>query len=104
MALPKASSVNDDLKKEQKMNEPVKTAINNADNNGGSGSGGGAFNTTAKEEPNENAILPSPEDLKKFVEADGTSRECLSVVNSIKKDIIQGCGVDKGVWRIYSTA
>ena len=88
------------------MNEPVTTAINNADNNGGSGSGsgGGAVNTTAKEEPNENAILPSPEDLKTFVEADGTSRECLSVVNSIKKDIIQGCGVDKGVWRIYSTA
>ena len=80
------------------------TAINNVDNNGGSGSGGGAVNTTAKEEPNENAILPSPEDLKTFVEADGTSRECSSVVNSIKEDIIQGCGVDKGVWRNYFTA
>ena len=63
MALPKASSVKDDLEKEQ-VNESSTKAINTADKNGGGGSGGGAINTTAKEESNENAILPSPEDLK----------------------------------------
>jgi len=89
MALPKASSVKEDMEKEQIIDE-----------NGGGG-GGGAVDTADKEESNENAILPSHEDLKTFVEAWLARPENAQVSSTLlptakeKEEIMQGCGVDK---------
>ncbi len=71
MALPTASSVKDDLEKEQiNAVTMVTKAINSTGDNGGGGSGsgsGGSVNTIFEEELKENAILPSHENLKSFV-------------------------------------
>eukprot|EP00986_Skeletonema_menzelii_P002560 scaffold696_cov137-Skeletonema_menzelii.AAC.2 len=99
MVLPTASSVKEDMEKEQ-TNKPVTTATNITDDNSGSGSGG-AVDITAKEESNENAILPSHEDLKTFVEAWLARPENAQVSSTLlptakeKEEIMQGCGVDK---------
>ena len=104
MALPKATNVKDDMEKEQ-VNAPVTTAIDKGGDNGGGESGGGAVNTavttTAKEESSENAILPSSDDLKTFVEAWLARPENAQVSSTLlptakdKEEIIRGCGVDK---------
>ena len=103
MSLPKVSYVKDDLEKEQ-VNESSTKAINTADKNGGGGSGGGAVNTTAKEESNENAILPSPEDLKDICGGLPENAQVSSTLYLLQRKRKKGCGVTRSVWRVYFIA
>lgn len=127
MTLPKASNkVKEEMEKEEvgekKGGETVSTvdkavtlevnnhSDNNNDGGGGDESGGGAGDTTtAKEESsksasasaNSSAVVPSPDDLKVFVEAWLARPENARVSETLlpsakqKDEIIKGCGVDK---------
>eukprot|EP00984_Skeletonema_dohrnii_P013076 scaffold5384_cov73-Skeletonema_dohrnii-CCMP3373.AAC.3 len=99
MALPNASKVVEVIEKEEVDKSAVMDVSNN-DNNGGERSGG-AVDMTTKEESHKNAVLPSNEDLKTFVEAWLARPENALVSSTLfptskdKEEIIKGCGVDK---------
>jgi len=98
MALPNASKVVEVIEKEEVDKSAVMDVSNNDNNGDGSG---GAVDMTTKEESIKNAVLPSNEDLKTFVEAWLARPENALVSSTLfptskdKEEIIKGCGVDK---------